>query len=58
MDDPIPALGGKTPIQAARSKNARKQLDALLKDIEYHESQLPERERFDVAILRQKLGLG
>jgi hypothetical protein len=57
LDDPIPALGGKTPIQAARSKNARKQLDALLKDIEYHESQLPERERFDVAVLRQKLGL-
>lgn len=57
LRDPIPALGGKTPRQAARSKRGREQLEALLKDMEYHESLLPQRERFDVSVLRVKLRL-
>jgi hypothetical protein len=55
--DRIPALDGKTPRQAARSKQGREQLETLLKEMEYHESRLPEAERFDVSILRAQLGL-
>jgi len=57
MKDHIPALDGKTPRQAARSKRGREQLDTLLKQIEYGESLLSEDDRFDVSELREKLGL-
>jgi hypothetical protein len=57
LKDHIPALDGKTPRQAARSKRGREQLDALLKQIEYGESLLPQGDRFDVSELREKLGL-
>lgn len=53
----IPALDHRTPRQAARSKRGRELLDVLLKEFEYRESQLPERERFDVSELRALLGL-
>lgn len=57
MKQEIPALDGKTPRQAARSKRGREQLDALLKEIEYRESLFPEAERVDVSELRAKLGM-
>lgn len=57
MKDRIPALEHRTPRQAARSKHGRELLDVLLKEFEYRESQLPERERFDVSELRALWGL-
>lgn len=54
---PIPALGGKTPRKAARSEKGRRELDLLLRDIENHESRLPEGMRFDMSRLRKALGL-
>ncbi len=57
MKDRIPALNLKTPRQAAQSKRGRELLDVLLKELEYRESQLPERERFDVSELRALLGI-
>ena len=57
IDQPIPALGGKTPRAAARSKKSREALDLLLRDMENHENRLPERARFDVGWIRKELGL-
>jgi hypothetical protein len=56
-DQPIPALAGKTPRAAARTKAGRGKLDLLLKDIENHEARLPDGARFDFARLRAKLQL-
>jgi hypothetical protein len=57
IDQPIPALGGKTPRAAARSKKSRQALDLLLRDMENRENRLPERARFDVGWIRKELGL-
>ena len=57
LDSPIPALAGKTPRQAAKSARLRRELDLLLREIENSEGRLPEAERFDVAGLREQLGL-
>jgi hypothetical protein len=57
LDQPIPALGGKTPRQAARNKGSRTKLDVLLKTIENREARGPVAERFDVSALREELGL-
>ena len=53
----IPALGGKTPKQAARSTLGRKALIALLKEIENLEARQPAGIRYDVNILRRALGI-
>lgn len=57
VDEPIPALGGKTPRQAAKSKRGREQLEVLLREMENHEARLPEAERFDFAVIRDELGI-
>jgi SEC-C motif len=57
-DIPVPALGGKTPRQAARSRAGRAQLDVLLKDLENREARQPAELRFDVGRLRKVLGVG
>lgn len=57
-DKRIPALGGLTPREAARTRGAaRRELEVLLKDIEHHECRLPVEERYDVTTLRLSLGL-
>lgn len=59
LDESIPALGGKTPREAAQDPEGRAELIELLKSIEYTE----ERRRkagepwFDVNKLRRELGL-
>ncbi len=58
VDQPIPALGGRSPREAARTKRGREQVDLLLKDIEHHEAALPADERFDFAPIRHELHLG
>jgi hypothetical protein len=57
IDESIPALGGKTPREAARTSLDREKLDILLKDIENREARLPEVERFDFSRIRRELGL-
>lgn len=57
LDQPIPALAGKTPRQAARTKPGRAKLDLLLRDIENREARLPEGARFDFSRLRDELQL-
>lgn len=59
LNEPIPALGGKTPRQAASDPAMREQLEELLKSVEYTE----ERRRragepcIDIADIRRDLGL-
>ncbi|RLB46939.1 MAG: hypothetical protein DRJ42_26550 [Deltaproteobacteria bacterium] len=56
-DDPLPALGGRTAREAVRTKDGRKKVDVLLREMELHDGSLPEAERFDFAALRRELGL-
>lgn len=57
LDQPIPALGGRTPRAAARTKEGQRAVDVLLREIEHHESALPIGERYDFGGLREVLGL-
>lgn len=57
VNDPLPALGGATPLEAVQKPRGRREVELLLKELENHESRLPEGERFDVSILRKRLGL-
>ena len=56
-DQPLPALGGKTPRDAARTRRGRAQVDLLLRQFEHGEGRLPAAERFDISSLRARLGL-
>jgi hypothetical protein len=56
VDEQIPALGGLTPRDAARSPRARRQLEVLLKELEQSEASLPADERIDLRPLRETLG--
>jgi hypothetical protein len=57
LDEPVPALGGLTPREAAKRKGAkRRKLELLLVEIEAMEAGKPAGERFDVAVLRRELG--
>lgn len=51
LDESIPALGGKTPRKAVKTKQGRAQVEALLADLE------PQAEQIDLAGLRRELGL-
>lgn len=57
LDQEIPALGGLTPREAAKSARSMKALKLLLRDFENHEGRLPEEERFDIGRLRAALGV-
>jgi len=59
-DEPVPALGGKTPIAAVRTKKGRQAVIELLKDFEVHEgrkAQIEGSEPFDFGFLWERLGL-
>ena len=56
-DQSIPALDGKTPREAAKTREGRRKLDVLLKDAEHLEQSLDPAERFDFSDLRKELGL-
>jgi len=59
LDSPVPALDGKSPRQVSRDPGAQKQLEELLKAVEYMEEQ-KRREGapyIDVADIRRELGL-
>ena len=59
LDEPIPALSGKTPREAARSRESRPQVVALLKDIEarQHRTGRAKGSTFDTAWLWKELDL-
>jgi hypothetical protein len=57
LDEPIPALGGKTPRQAARVASHRSELELLLKEMENLEARIPEAERADFRRIRVQLGV-
>jgi SEC-C motif len=56
-DVPIPALGNRTPREAAASPRLRPKLDVILKEIEHAERSQPPGARYDVRELRADLGL-
>jgi hypothetical protein len=55
LDTPVPALGGKTPREAARTARGRSAVDVLLKDMEVHEQRAGG--GFDFSALRRELRL-
>lgn len=57
LDQKLPALGGLTPQEAAQSPRSRALLETLLRELENHESRLPEKERFDIGPLRAAHGM-
>lgn len=58
-DIALPALGGKTPRQAAKTPKGKNLLDELLRDFQKREEQERQRGRgfYDINRLRQELGL-
>jgi len=59
-DEPVPAVGGKTPKAAVRTKEGRQAVIELLKEFELHEARkvLGEGgEPFDFGFLWKRLGL-
>lgn len=58
LDQPIPALGNKSPRQCARTPQGREKLEALLLDFENRSTRLEQEVlRPDIAGLRAQLGL-
>ena len=57
LDTGLPALKGKSPRQAVRTKAGRHEVDVLLKELENAEARLPVEERMDFSGLRSELGL-
>jgi hypothetical protein len=58
-DEPVPALGGKTPREAVRSETGRRAVEDLLRDFENTEERLRQSgsPAFDFTPLRKQLGL-
>jgi hypothetical protein len=56
-DEPLPALGGKTPREAMSTARGRAKVEALLREFEHHEAKLDPDERVDFAEVRRDLGL-
>ena len=54
---PLPALGGRTPRDAARTAQGRQDLDVLLKTMENQERRFAGADAFDFSGLRRELGL-
>lgn len=57
VNQPIPALGGATPRQAASTRAGREQLDVLLKLLENSAARTPNAPAPDVTRLRRELGI-
>lgn len=56
-DARLPALANRTPREAVRTAWGRREVDALLSEMEQLESRVPEDERFDFGTLRRQLGV-
>jgi hypothetical protein len=57
LDTRLPALGNRTPRQAARSPDGRERLEALLAQFAWQVSRSPNEMSPDIEMLRAKLGL-
>ncbi|MAE94646.1 MAG: hypothetical protein CL910_08305 [Deltaproteobacteria bacterium] len=57
LDEPLPALGGKTPRESAATAQGRAAVDVLLKDMENHERRSAGASAFDFSPLRRELRL-
>jgi hypothetical protein len=57
VDQPLPALGGKTPREAAGTAQGRAAVDVLLKDMENHEQRQAGGAPFDFSEIRRELRL-
>lgn len=57
IDLDVPALGGRTPRAASKTKKGREQLELLLREMENQEGRMPEAERVDFRSIRAELGL-
>jgi hypothetical protein len=57
LDHALPALGGKSPREAARTARGRSDVDVLLKDMENREHRSSGDAGFDFSSLRKELGL-
>jgi len=56
-DEPVPALGGQSPREMAKTKKGRERIELLLRQMEHHEQLVPPEERFDFGALREDFGL-
>ncbi len=56
-DQPLPALGGKTPRAAVRHADGRAAVDVLLKDMEHLEQRSPGESAFGFSRIRRELRL-
>jgi len=57
LDDPLPALGGRTPREMVKTSEGRVLVDALIAEMEVHELRSPRGEQFDFRRTRKALGL-
>ncbi|MGD9546689.1 MAG: YecA family protein [Candidatus Krumholzibacteriia bacterium] len=57
LDQSIPALDGRTPREAAKTAQGRRELDTLLKSMENVEIQGEGDDAFDFSVVRRELGL-
>jgi hypothetical protein len=57
IDTPFPALGGRTPRQAARTQRGREQVDVILRSMENGEHRAGGGQPFDFGPLRRGLGI-
>jgi hypothetical protein len=57
IDDSIPALGGKSPREMARTRRGKEKVKVLLQQIRDTESSVPPEHRFDVRRLYRELGI-
>ncbi len=58
VDQKVPALGNRTPRQAAKTARGRERLEALLSDFERSAERSQSAFVPDIGELRKKLGLG
>jgi len=56
-EESLPALGGKSPLEAVQTPAGRGAVDVLLKEMENLEERSPSGERFDFSELRRRLKL-
>lgn len=57
LNEPNERLGGLSPRQARQDGNGKSKLLALLRELEQKEAELPKKDRYDFASLRQSLEL-
>jgi hypothetical protein len=56
--DRIPALGGKTPLEMAKTARGRRLVEELIRSMEFMDARRPDPEgRYDFSRLRRMLGL-